>query len=127
MDNIVIPPSERTPEINFDFANGRLRIKGESYPGNASTFFGPLLAALHDYLQKRPGNPVVMDIEMEYFNSSSAKALMNIFQVMEEAAKTGVNAVVRWHYNKDDETMCEFGEDFSEDLIFLNFEMVKVG
>lgn len=127
MESITIPPSERTPGINFDFVNGRLSIKGEAYPGNASTFFGPLLTALQTYLQTRPACNVVMDIEMEYFNSSSAKALMNIFQIMDEAAQVGTNATVRWHYNRDDETMQEFGEDFSEDLQYLDFEMVRVG
>jgi hypothetical protein len=126
MENIVIQPSERTPEVNFDFVSGRLSIRGEAYPENVSTFFGPVLAALHTYLQTKPDHDVTMDIEMEYFNSSSAKALMNIFQLMDEAVEAGVQAVVRWHYNKDDDIMQEFGEDFSEDLRFLSFEMVEI-
>lgn len=126
MENINIPPSEQTPEICFDFVNGRLSVEGEAYPGNASIFFGPLLTALHEYLQIKPGGEVIMDIKMKYFNSSSAKALMNVFQIMEEAAETGTNAIVRWYYHEDDDTMREFGEDFSEDLRFLNFEMVRI-
>lgn len=124
MENIIIPPSERTPEINFDFANGRLGIRGEAYPENASTFFGPVLTALHMYFQMKPNHNVVMDIEMEYFNSSSAKALMNIFKIMDEAVEAGTRAVVRWHCDKGDDIMQEFGEDFSEDLQFLSFEVV---
>jgi len=125
MENVVIQPSERTPEVNFDFVNGRLSIRGEAYPENVSTFFGPILTALQMYLQTKPNHDVVMDIEMEYFNSSSAKALMNIFQIMDEAVEAGIRAVVRWHYNKDDDIMQEFGEDFSEDIRSLNFEMVE--
>lgn len=46
MENIIITPTERTPEIDFDFINGRLSIKGEAYPEDASNFFGPLLIRL---------------------------------------------------------------------------------
>ncbi len=127
MKNIIIPSSERTPQIDFDFTTGRLSIKGESYPENAPSFFGPLLGAIRSYLQMRPDVDIFMDIKMDYFNSSSAKALMNLFQIMDEAAEAGVNIVTRWHYNDDDETMREFGEDFSEDLKCLCFEMVRIG
>lgn len=126
MENIIILPSERTPSINFDFANGQLSITGESYPENASGFFGPLLAALQKYLQTKPNCRVVMDIKMEYFNSSSAKALMNILQTIDEAVEAGIQAVVRWHFNEGDDTMQEFGEDFCEDLRFLDYEMVRI-
>ena len=126
MENIIILPSERTPKINFDFANGRLSIAGESYPENAPSFFGPLLTALQKYLQTKPNRPVVMDIKMEYFNSSSAKALMNILQIIDEPVAAGIQAVVRWHFNEGDDTMQEFGEDFSEDLRFLHYEMVRI-
>lgn len=127
MKNIIIAPSERTPEINFDFENGRLSIKGEAYPGDASSFFGPLLASVNDYLQTEPDILVRLDIHLEYFNSSSTKALMNLFKIMDESARTGVRVAVCWHCNKDDDTMREFGEDFAEDLRFLSFEMAWSG
>lgn len=126
MEDIIIPPSKRTPEINFDFANGLLGIEGEAYPENALTFFAPVLTSLRMYLQTKPDHDVVMDIRMEYFNSSSTKALMNIFKIMDEAVEAGTRAVVRWHYKKGDDIMQEFGEDFSEDLRFLGFEMVEI-
>lgn len=68
----------------------------------------------------------MLDIHLEYFNSSSAKALMNLLKIMDESAATGVQAVVRWYFNADDDTMQEFGEDFSEDLRFLHFEMLRI-
>lgn len=126
MENIILPPSDRTPQIDFNFITGKLSIKGEAYPENASAFFAPLLAAVRSYLQVLPENEVVVDIAMNYFNSSSAKAFMNLFQVMDEAAGKGVKTLVRWHYHEDDETMQEFGEDFSEDLKRLAFEMVRI-
>ncbi len=49
MDRITLPRTERSPEVDFDFASGRLVLRGESYPEDAAAFFGPLLqAALTD-------------------------------------------------------------------------------
>lgn len=126
MQNIIIASSERTPEINLDFVNGRFSIKGEAYPEDAAIFFGPLLIAVKEYLQAKPAGEVIMDIHLEYFNSSSAKALMNLLKIMDESAAKGVGVVVYWYYNRDDDTMQEHGEDLSEDIRFLRFEMMGI-
>lgn len=127
MESIIIAPTERTPEINFNFANGKFSIKGEAYPADASNFFGPLLTTIQNYLRTKPNREIILNVHLDYFNSSSAKALMNLFKILDESVMTGVRAVVHWHYNENDETMREFGEDFAEDLRSLRFEMVRIG
>ena len=124
MDNLVIAATERSPAVDFDFQAGRLSLKGESYPEDASIVFGPIFAALDRFLGQAEGRDVRFDFELIYFNSSSAKALMNMFQLMDKAAANGVRIVVNWVYAPDDETMKEFGEDFSEDLEHVTFNLV---
>lgn len=124
MENLVIAATERSPEVNFDFAAGRLSLKGESYPEDASSVFGPIFAALERFLAEVDGKDIQFDFSLIYFNSSSAKALMNMFQLLDRAAARGVPVVVNWVYASDDETMQEFGEDFSEDLEHLTFNLV---
>lgn len=124
MENLVIAATERSPEVNFDFAAGRLSLKGESYPEDASSVFGPIFAALERFLAEVDGKDIQFDFSLIYFNSSSAKALMNMFQLLDRAAARGVPVVVNWSYASDDETMQEFGEDFSEDLEHLTFNLV---
>ncbi|HTH16685.1 MAG TPA: DUF1987 domain-containing protein [Magnetospirillum sp.] len=125
MDNLVIAATERSPEVNFDFEGGQLSLKGESYPEDASSVFGPIFAALEQYLVQAEGKTVTFDFNLIYFNSSSAKALMNMFQILDDAAdRRGVKVEVNWRYAEDDETMQEFGEDFSEDLEHLTFNLV---
>lgn len=41
MQSIRIPAAERTPEVEFDFASGRLSLAGESYPEDTAAFFRP--------------------------------------------------------------------------------------
>lgn len=127
MENLVIAATERSPEVHFDFEAGRLSLKGESYPEDASAVFGPIFAALDHYLAEIDGKAVHFDFDLIYFNSSSAKALMNMFQQLDAAAQRGIAVEINWHYAADDETMQEFGEDFSEDLEHLTFNLVAHG
>jgi len=126
MDNLSIPASERSPQVDFDFTAGFLSLKGESYPEDASKVFGPIFGALDSFLPTAGGRQVRFDVELVYFNSSSAKALMNMFLKLDEAASKGVAITVNWRFAPDDETMKEFGEDFSEDLEHVAFNLVAV-
>lgn len=124
MDSLKIPATERSPDVDFDFAAGRLSLRGESYPEDASQVFGPIFSALETFLAGADGRDIRFDFELIYFNSSSAKALMNMFQTLDNAAKRGVGITVNWIFAPDDETMKEFGEDFSEDLEHVTFNLV---
>ncbi|MCW2236564.1 DUF1987 domain-containing protein [Azospirillum canadense] len=126
MEPLKIPATGRTPEVDFDFAAGILRLSGESYPDDVATFFGPVFAALRSFLEKPGDHPVRFDMELLYFNSSSAKALMNIFQMLETAARDGRSIAVTWCYEENDESMQELGEDFAEDLRHVAFTLKQV-
>jgi len=122
MEPLHLDASQRTPLVAFDFAGGRFLMKGEIYPEDASSFFAPLLESLHSHISQPGRAPdITFDFELIYFNSSSAKGLMNIFRMLEEAAETGATVVVNWHYQEDDDTILEAGEDFAEDLSAARF------
>ena len=127
MQIISIAASERAPEVEFNFAEGVLKLKGESYPEDVASFYGPLLTALDKWLSGlEAGASVRLDIELVYFNSSSAKALMNLLLMLEKAGGAGKKVEVNWYFNSDDDTMQEFGEDFSEDLEHVQFNLCAV-
>ncbi|HVI51254.1 MAG TPA: DUF1987 domain-containing protein [Candidatus Sulfotelmatobacter sp.] len=127
MQTITIAASERSPEVEFNFDEGVLKLKGESYPEDVAAFYGPLLTALDKWLSDlAEGAKISCDIELVYFNSSSAKALMNLLLLLEKAGAAGQSVVVNWYFNSDDDTMQEFGEDFSEDLNHVQFNLCAV-
>ena len=126
MDNLIIEACERSPEVRFDAVGRTLSIRGESYPEDASAVFGPIFAWLNQFLEGAGPQPVRVDFELVYFNSSSAKALMNIFQLLDRASGAGTPVTVHWRFAPDDETMKEFGEDFSEDLGHVKFALVEL-
>ena len=63
---------------------------------------------------------------MAYFNTSSAKALMNMVQILESAARSGTKVAIRWLFTEDDDVIREFGEDFSMELEHVRFQLVQV-
>ena len=126
MENISLPATDRSPQIEFDFQRHRFALTGESYPEDAANFFGPLLETLKTYLDDPGAELIVFDVNLAYFNSSSAKGLMNMFQMLEESAEKGNAVVVNWHYHPEDDTMEEFGEDFAEDFTAATFKMCPI-
>lgn len=126
MENIVIEATESTPYVNFDYENNKLIIKGESYPENVSKFYGDIFESLKGYLAKCDGATIHTRIELLYFNSSSVKVIMNLLDMLEESADSGNKVIVDWCYQKDDETIEEFGEEFSEDLEKIEFNLIEL-
>ncbi len=126
MDTISITATERSPEVHFDFAAHHMTLKGESYPEDVAAFYGPLVAALDGWLATQKDSALTFDIELVYFNSSSAKALMNILMLLEKTGSAGNKVVINWRYSADDDTMQEFGEDFAEDLEHVTFNLCAI-
>jgi hypothetical protein len=126
MPNLKIPGTDRTPEIDFDFDNHRLKLKGESYPEDVVKFYGPVFEALDNYLRELCDGTLCFEFQLIYFNSSSAKAIMSLLERLEGAAAAGVSVTINWYYDEEDDTMRELGEEFGEDLERAEFRLAKL-
>jgi hypothetical protein len=101
-----------TPTINFDLVGGTLEIKGRSIPENSVEFYKPLTEALKIYSAK-PKETTTVTIELEYFNTSSAKCLLDFFKELEGLRINGGSAVkIRWGYQAEDENILEAGKEY---------------
>lgn len=114
--------TERTPGVSIDFDTGAWRFWGESYPEDCAAFFGPILGPIQEHLTKAK-DAITLDIELYYFNSSSAKVLMTLFHMVECSAKNGLDVTVNWCFEPNDDTMQEFGEDFAKDFSHASFNL----
>jgi hypothetical protein len=123
MPNLKIAATERSPEVDFDFDDHRLRLSGESYPEDVSAFYGPVFEALDRYLRQLGDGGCVFDFELIYFNSSSAKAIMSLVERLDEVAAKGAAVTVNWYYDEEDDTMRELGQEFGEDLEHVDFHV----
>ncbi len=124
MDNLLIQPSNKTPQISFDSANGVLEISGRSIPENSVDFYRPVLQWLESY-QTSPKPETKFIFKLEYFNTSSSKCLLDIFRKLEKLSEAGHPTIIEWYFDEDDEDMQESGEDFQE-IIELPFHMIEL-
>ena len=126
MENIFVGATERSPEINFDFGQNRFVLRGESYPEDVTAFFGDPIYKLEEHFASLSGAEIEFEFELVYFNSSSAKVLMGLFDTLDETARNGNQVLIHWRYDEDDDNMEELGEEFAEDLENAIFKMVKI-
>jgi len=131
---IEIERTERTPEVLFDIENNIFSMKYDSRPEDVRRFYYPLIESIKeafDEIYKTNNlsyfsqNPFVFEFKLGYFNSSSAKFILDILTIAEEYKKKGINIIVKWYYLEDDEDMLEAGEDFAE-FSEMEFEFISM-
>ena len=127
MDAIKLEPTKRTPGVDFNFAANTFAIHGESYPEDVNKFFGPLIGQLEDHLEGQNGAEIRVKFDLIYFNSTTAKILMGLFETLDQAAGAGNSVTITWSYAADDSNMEELGQEFAEDLEHAKFEMAPKG
>lgn len=124
MENLKIEGTTKTPSVEFDSSTAVMTIKGRSIPENSIDFYKPIVDWIDAYAAS-PGDKTVLNMQLEYFNTSSSKCILDVFKKLENIKKTGKDVQVHWHYEEDDEDMLEAGEDYDA-IIDIDFEMVKV-
>lgn len=124
MDTLVIEGSPKTPTVNFD-PSGTLELKGRSIPENSIEFYKPIIAWLDEYNNNSQAETAV-NIQLEYFNTSSSKCILDVFKKLESIHNGGnSNIIINWHYEEDDEDMLEAGEDYQA-IINVPFKMIEI-
>ena len=125
MNNIQIEATERSPEIDFNFAENNFSMRGESYPEDVSEFFGEIMKQFYEYVADLVNAEITFTFELIYFNSSTAKVLMGLFDRLDEIAEEGNKVIINWYFEEDDDNMEELGEEFGEDLEHAEFNLVS--
>lgn len=122
MEKLNIEATKYTPEVNFDSEANIMKIVGKSTPENTFEFFEPIKNWLNEYFSQPKECLVTFNIP--YFNSSSSRAIYDIFDIFSEAQ--GSKITINWEYNENNENGEESGEEFKEDFEDLNINLVVV-
>ena len=117
MNVLNIPGSQSTPSITADWASGRLVMRGDSYPENSFEFFGPVIDWIERYLKEGEA-PLCLELHLVYMNTSSVKAMMDIFDLLEEFHGKGRQVRVDWIYDPRNERVLGLADEFREDCSF---------
>ncbi len=124
MEPISIEGTPKTPTVKLDSLQGLMEIKGRSNPENSKIFYEPLIDWLEEYA-KDPGDKTIVNIQLEHFNTSSSKCILDVFKKLESIYKAKHEVVINWHYEKDDEEILEAGEDY-ESFTGIPFKMIEI-
>ncbi len=81
------------------------------------------MSRLETHLKALQDTAVEFTFELVYFNSSTAKILMGLFDPLDETARNGNPVDLVWVFETDDDDMQELGEEFGEDLRHAKFEL----
>lgn len=124
MNNILLDGSAKTPTVHFDGSTGQLELRGRSIPENSIEFYRPLIDWIDQYA-RNPQQHTQLRVQLEYFNTSSSKCILDLFKKLEAVRNSGNEVLVLWHYEADDEDMLEAGEDYQA-IINIPFKMVQI-
>ncbi|MCS6789822.1 MAG: DUF1987 domain-containing protein [Bacteroidia bacterium] len=126
-DNLIIEPTFTTPAIRFEPEKRTFSISGNSYPENSLKFYSPILQWLENFVLRHTpdAHPINVEVRMEYFNTSTAKVLLDLFRLFESLYEKGQPVIVRWIYNKEDTEMEDAGLDYQA-AVKMSFELVPI-
>ena len=130
MEKIIIEATANTPKVILDPDRMMYEISGESRPKDASKFYSPILHWLDELgkiitEQKDDTDLYEFNFRFEYFNSLSAKYILDICKKLSRHSSGGKNISVKWHYEEDDDDMHEVGQEMSR-ISKLTFEFVEI-
>lgn len=132
MQKLYIEQTDLTPEINFSPDENKFIIRGVSSPEDVRALYYPVIEWIKIFVDDiiegtvrvfHKDSPVRMNINLSYFNSSSAKFLFDIFTELKRLKSTEVPVVVDWLYEDEDLDMREAGSDIAE-LVEMEFNFV---
>lgn len=129
MQKLYYPATLTSPEINFSPEENIFFMRGVSCPEDVRGIYYPViewLKAFTDNLHLVDTNkysqelPLNFQIDLTYFNSSSAKFLYDIILELKRLVADSVPVRVEWYYDEEDTDLQESGADIAS-LIGMEF------
>ncbi|MDT8401457.1 MAG: DUF1987 domain-containing protein [Bacteroidales bacterium] len=132
MQKLYLPPSDLDPEIDFSHDENKFRISGVSRPENVRATYEAAISWLSDYKAELAAgnspyskeNPLTLQLDLEYFNSSSAIFLYDLVMIIKAIREERIPARITWIYDPADTDSLEAGEDLSI-LAEMEFDYIK--
>jgi hypothetical protein len=106
--------TSRTVQIFLDTVAQKLSIKGRSINSDPEIIFHPLISLIKGLSDHH--NSFTCDINLEYFNSSSAKCILQLLGTKHHLTDKNFFSTINWYYEEDDDDSKDFGIDLKEIL-----------
>lgn len=120
MEDLYIEKTVKTPSISAK-SSGKIEFHGICVPEDSFEFFEPFKQWLDRYIQQ-PAEETIVEVKLDYFNTSTARILLNLFRILEQKSKEGKLMKINWFYESGDVEMMEAGNDYKA-LLACPFEL----
>jgi hypothetical protein len=123
MQKLFIRQSTLTPEIHFSPDERLFSIKGVSSPEDVRALYYPVIEWIKLFVDEiirgenknfNSDSPLRFQIDLSYFNSSSAKFLYDILMELKRLSPEDTPVLIEWIYEAEDSDMYEAGADIAE-------------
>jgi len=123
MKELRIAPTKTSPEIILN-PDGIVKIRGRSIHENVTDFFAPVEDWISSYILM-PAEVTCVDLNLEYFNSASAKVFIHLLQKITYVSLKHKKFIINWYYEDGDEDIYERGEYFAS-VLDVPFHFIKL-
>jgi hypothetical protein len=133
MQQLYIKQTATTPEINFSPDENIFIIRGNSAPEDVRAMYYPVIEWIKifvddvvegEYKNFSSENAVKLQVDLAYFNSSSAKFLYDIFSELKRLIDNNIPVIVEWLYDELDTDHKEAGQDIAH-LVEMEFVYIS--
>jgi hypothetical protein len=123
MKTFRLEKTKSSPEVVLDPA-GIVKLRGRSILENSAEFFEPVIEWIDNYVQN-PADLTCVDVDLEYFNSATAKFIITLVQRVSRVGLKNRRYKVNWYYEEGDEDILERGEYISS-VLEADFNFIKI-
>jgi len=120
MEDLFIKGTASVPMVSFK-TNGEIKLEGRALVEDAFKFFQPLITWAKEF----NGDELNIEINLEYFNTSVSKQLLDLFRIFDANPNNKV-INVKWRYEEGDDEMQESGEIYEDLLPRFNFTYEQI-
>jgi hypothetical protein len=118
-----ITETKDSPYFLVDRKIGLIMLKGRSSLLKTKEFYEPILEVLKIYVETKP-EYTKMIVDLDTFNTSSSKYILEIFNILRRLIKSELKVEVDWYFDDIDDSMNEAGNDYSEIVKDLPFNLI---
>ncbi len=104
MENLYIEGDESNfyiPTVDFNYETGICTISGKSYIEDTTLFYLKLLEWLDQYFEEID-KPIEFNIKLNYYNTSSSRSILDIFDILKIYEDNGGEVSVNWYCREID-------------------------
>lgn len=134
MRTLQIEPSDFTPKVYFNAEEQLFEIAGFSRPEDVMGFYAPVIEWIKEFSTKlieaklekiQFTRTFRFAFRLTYFNSSSAKLLLQILEKIKELDSQNIPVSVEWYYDEGDDQILEDGEDLAS-AVDMKFDYTEI-